>query len=80
MHNQEYNHAINACILGYLLVLIALFLNYAAGDKLGICLGIVTVALKFVAESHRAGYVVVPLWVDLIALVSCVASYIAWLV
>lgn len=51
MHDQDYNHAINACILGYLLVLIALFLNYAAGNKVGVLLAVLSVALDTLAET-----------------------------
>lgn len=76
----EYNHAINAIVLGYLITLLALALNISAGSKLGIAFAVLTFAVSYFFECARAQGVEVKGVAGLAPTAFCSAAYLNWLV
>lgn len=75
-------NAINACILGYVITLIALFLNLGEEDKLGICCAVAALACAYFFEQLYARGTKYPQmagFLDVGAVAFTVLSYVFWL-
>ena len=74
-------YAINAIVLGYILTLSGLVLNYLDGSKIGVALAILTLAAAYFSEQdyiHGTKYPSKTAALQIISITACAASIAVW--
>lgn len=71
---------VNQIVLGYVLALLAVFLNYTVNNQVGLLCAVATLALSYLIEilriNDRAETVFVP--ASILTILACVAAYAAY--
>lgn len=74
-------YAINTIVLGYVLTLSGLVLNYLDGNKIGVALALLTLAAAYFSEQdyvYGTNYPAKTVVLQLISITACAASLAVW--